>query len=137
MRFGKDSPFFSELGRFVKFGLTGVMNTAVDFLVFTVLSYLGLGIYLSQVLSYSAGMLNSYVINRSWTFHAKGRFFGAQMRRFLIVNLSLLALSLAILRVMTGGLGLPRFAAKICATVCTMVLGFLLNRLWVFRTKEA
>jgi len=133
MRFSKNDPRMQELLRFVKFGLTGAMNTLVDFLAFTVLSWCGVNLYLSQVLSYSAGMLNSYVVNRSWTFHAKGRFFGPQMRRFLIVNLSLLALSLGILRIAAGTLGLPRLAAKLCATAVTMVLGFLLNRLWVFR----
>jgi putative flippase GtrA len=113
--------------------MTGVANTAVDFLVFTVLSWSGIGIYLSQVLSYSAGMLNSYIVNRSWTFRSKGKFFGAQMVRFIAVNLALLCLSLLVLRVATGTLGWQRLAAKLCATACTMVLGFLLNRLWVFR----
>ena len=134
MRISWDDPRLQELRRFVKFGLTGVMNTAVDFLVFSVLSWFGVNLYLSQVVSYAAGMLNSYAVNRSWTFHATGRFFGPQMRRFLIGNLSLLALSLGILRLATGPLGLPRFVAKLCATAVTMVLGFLLNRLWVFRS---
>jgi len=136
MRIPWDDPRVAELYKFVKFGLTGVMNTAVDFFVFTVLSWFGVNLYWSQVLSYAAGMLNSYTVNRSWTFRAGGRFFGPQMRRFLIVNLSLLALSLGILRLTSGTFGLPRLAAKLCTTAVTVVLGFLLNRLWVFRTDS-
>ncbi len=125
---------FAEAQRFVKFGITGVANTLVDFCVFTVLSYIGVNAYGSQVLSYAAGMLNSYIVNRSWTFRSKGAFFGPQMRRFIAVNLSLLALSLVVLRVGMGVFGLERIPAKLCATALTVVLGFTLNRLWVFRT---
>ena len=125
---------FAEARRFLKFGITGVGNTLVDFCVFTVLSYIGVSAYVSQVLSYSAGMLNSYVVNRSWTFRSRGAFFGPQMRRFIAVNLSLLLLSLVVLRVGMGVFGLGKLPAKLCATALTVVLGFALNRLWVFRT---
>jgi putative flippase GtrA len=88
----------------------------------------------SQVLSYAAGMLNSYIINRSWTFRSEGAFFGPQMRRFIAVNLSLLILSLVVLHVGMDVFGLKKLPAKLCATALTVVLGFALNRLWVFRT---
>ena len=55
-----------NLKKFLKFALTGVGNTLVDLILFRVLyTYLGVNIYLSQVCSYSAGMLNSYVVNLS------------------------------------------------------------------------
>lgn len=135
MRIDKNSPDLAELWRFMKFAVTGVMNTAVDFLVFTVLSWCGVGMYLSQVISYSAGMLNSYTVNRKWTFKADGSFVSAQMIRFIAANLCLLGLSLVVLRV-AAGIGLGKLVAKLCATCCTMVLGFAVNRLWVFRTKD-
>ena len=135
MRLDKNDPRLAELWRFIKFGITGVMNTAVDFLVFTVLSWVGVGIYLAQVISYSAGMLNSYTINRKWTFQSKGRFISPQMIRFIVANLTLLGLSLVVLKVATG-IGLHKLIAKLCATCVTMVLGFIVNRLWVFRDKN-
>ena len=83
---------------------------------------------------YANGMLNSYIINRSWTFRSDGAFFGPQMRRFIAVNLSLLILSLVVLHVGMDVFGLKKLPAKLCATALTVVLGFALNRLWVFRT---
>ena len=126
-------PRLAEFRRFLKFGITGVGNTLVDFFVFTVLSYIGVSPYLSQVVSYAAGMLNSYAVNRKWTFGSKDAFFGPQMRRFLLVNLSLLALSLLVLRIAMGVFGIGRLPAKLCTTAFTVIFGFLLNRLWVFR----
>jgi putative flippase GtrA len=133
MRISRDDSRIAELWRFVKFGITGVMNTLVDFLVFTVLSYVGVNMYLSQVVSYSCGMLNSYAVNRKWTFRSQGSFFGSQMGKFLITNLSLLGVSLVVLNIGTGTFALPRLLSKLIATCITMVLGFILNRLWVFK----
>lgn len=120
--------------RFIKFGLTGVMNTLVDYTAFLVLSYLGVNVYLSQVISYSCGMLNSYIINRSWTFASKKSFFSVQMFRFIVVNLSLLLLSLGVLW-FGARLGYGKLVSKLGATAVTLVVGFGVNRLWVFGNK--
>ncbi len=126
--------FSGEMWRFIKFGLTGVMNTLVDYTVFLMLSYLGINVYISQVVSYFCGMLNSYIVNRSWTFGSKKDFFSAQMMRFIVVNLSLLLLSLGVL--WSGAqLGYGKLISKLGATAVTLVVGFIVNRLWVFGSK--
>ena len=120
------------LQKFLKFGITGVANTAVDLAVFQILSgWLGVNIYLSQVCSYSAGMLNSYVVNRSWTFHSKERFFSGQMVRFLVLGGLMLALSTGLLYLFTG-MGLEKFPAKLVTTGLVLVVNFLLSKIWVF-----
>lgn len=126
--------FSGEMWRFIKFGLTGVMNTLVDYMVFLVLSYLSVDVYLSQVVSYSCGMLNSYIVNRSWTFGSKKRFFSAQMLAFIVVNSSLLLLSLGVLWLGTR-LGYGKLVSKLGATAVTLVVGFGVNRLWVFKSQ--
>lgn len=110
------------------------MNTLVDYIVFLVLSYVGINVYLSQVVSYSCGMLNSYIVNRSWTFGSKKNFFSAQIIRFFMVNLGLLLLSLGVLW-LGGRLGHGKLVSKLGATAVTMVVGFVVNRLWVFNGK--
>ena len=126
--------FSSEIWRFIKFGLTGVMNTLVDYIVFLVLSYLSIDVYLSQVISYSCGMINSYIVNRSWTFGSKKDFFSTQMLRFVVVNLSLLLISLGVLW-LGSQLGYGKLVSKLCATAVTLGVGFVVNRLWVFNSK--
>ena len=110
------------------------MNTLVDYMVFLVLSYLSVDVYLSQIVSYSCGMLNSYIVNRSWTFGSKKRFFSAQMLAFIVVNSSLLLLSLGVLWLGTR-LGYGKLVSKLGATAVTLVVGFGVNRLWVFKSQ--
>lgn len=124
-----------EFLKLVKFGITGVMNTLVDLVVFMLLTHFGLDLYISQVISYGCGMLNSYIVNRSWTFKANGSFFGSQMMRFFLANLILLGASVGLLWIFTDRLGLIKTVAKLCATAIIMLAGFCVNRLWVFKSR--
>ncbi|MCI9194668.1 MAG: GtrA family protein [Angelakisella sp.] len=123
----------TELRKAGKFAAVGVVNTLVDFLVFTVLAQaLSVNVYLAQVAGYSAGVLNSYVLNRSWTFRVRGRFFSPALVKFLVLSVCMLGLSTGLLYLCHGVAGVPKLAAKVLATGGTMVVSFLVNRFWVF-----
>lgn len=120
----------------VKFGITGVINTLVDIGVFTLLSVvLGVNVFLGQCCGYAAGMLNSYLVNRTWTFKSCDRFFSLQLIRFIITNLSILAVSLLFLNIFIEFIGFGKIIAKIATTCITLLLSFLINRFWVFRSN--
>lgn len=122
-----------ELKRALKFAVTGVGNTVVDFVVFTVLAvWLGANVPFSQFCGYSAGMLNSYLINRSWTFHSAQRFFSGQLLRFVFSNLVTLGLSMLLIGAFAR-MGLADLFAMLLSTCVTLAVNFLFSRLWVFR----
>ena len=122
--------------RFVRFCITGGLNTLVDFIVFFLLTgSLKWPVIPSQVISYSAGILNSYCINRRWTFQTRNRFFGREMLWFIGVNLCVLGVSVLSMWVLTTQMGFGTILSKLCTTALTMVLGFVLNRLLVFRSR--
>lgn len=123
----------ADIIKFIKFAATGLLNTAVDAGVFALLLALGTGTYLAQTVSYGCGMLSSYLINRSWTFGSREGVFSSAAVRFITANLGLLVFSLGVLYLVEGTLGLPVFIAKAAAICCTVGLGFMINRLWVFK----
>ncbi|WP_309461890.1 GtrA family protein, partial [Bacillus paranthracis] len=47
---------------FIKFALVGVVNTLIDFVVYALLKTIGVNYILAQWISYSVGILNSYVM---------------------------------------------------------------------------
>ncbi|HHY11314.1 MAG TPA: GtrA family protein [Firmicutes bacterium] len=123
-----------ELQRFARFSMTGVTNTVVDFGVFFVLAHLvGVSVYVSQFIAYSTATVNSYFINRNWTFRQKGRFTGGEFARFVIVNTCSLGLSLLCLRFFYGYLHLPKMIAKAVTACFTLPVNYFGSRLWVFR----
>ena len=125
-----------ELIKAGKFAIVGAANTLIDYGVFALLAqFLGVNVYFSQVVSYSCGILNSYVFNRSWTFQDKSKFFSPTLVRFLALNLCMLGISTALLAFFLN-FGLSKLIAKACTVVFTMSISFVINRLWVFKTHK-
>ena len=132
-----EDPRVKQLVKLVKFGITGVMNTAVDFLVYTLLvSFFSMGLYVSQIISYSCVMLNSYVVNRKWTFSTQNGFFSGELVRFIVLNLSMMLLGMGIIYVCTQKLMLHKLVAKLISTLLVLIINFLISNFWVFRSRS-
>ncbi|MEM1484193.1 GtrA family protein [Oscillospiraceae bacterium PP1C4] len=123
-----------EIKRIVKFGITGVINTLVDVGIYSLLAVLmGTNVFIAQFCGYTAGMLNSFLINRSWTFKTSDRFFSLQLVKFVITNLVVLVISMFLLKVFMDFFGMGRLIAKLVTICFTIVLNFLISRFWVFK----
>ena len=148
-----------DLKRFIKFGLIGVLNTLVDFLVFYVMDrwvvregptvvLLGAAVvtgpYISNAIAYVVANIHSFVWNKLWTFEKKGRVTKGEAGRYLATSAGYLLISSASLAVCIRILSLPVLAALVPAgytnllaklpTACvTIFYNYLMNKFWVFR----
>jgi putative flippase GtrA len=122
--------------QFVKFNLVGLLNTALDFVVFALLTWLSVFYIMAQCISYGVGMLNSYTLNKYWTFAQKGRLEPKQALRFTVLNLGSLLLSIGLLALLKDHMELNVLIAKLLTTVATTLINFVGNKLWVFTTNE-
>lgn len=124
-----------ELVRFIKFNAVGIVNSLVDWLIYTLLSGLGLAIAPAQTISYCAGMLNSWLMNSRWTFKDKN---GSPKRiiGFVIVNLVSLGVSIGVLYLLKNFWGLEGGLAKLISLPFSVGINFLGNRLFVFKNKQ-
>ncbi|GAA0134545.1 GtrA family protein [Paenibacillus sp. YSY-4.3] len=125
--------------QFFKFNAVGLINTAIDFAVFTLLLFWGIGSLGAQIISYAAGTLNSYVMNKKITFSdqeggqgGRSSFIIRQFIRFAVLNAAVLALSLMMLFVLTTVAGFHPLASKVMVTAVTVCLNFIGSRKWVF-----
>ncbi|WP_309088470.1 GtrA family protein [Domibacillus sp.] len=122
-----------NLNEVMKFGIVGVLNTAVDMLLFFTLWSVGVPYLWAQVLSYSAGTLNSFVWNRSWTFKASGRIHIEEITKFILLNVIALCMSTFLLSLLSGQ---PLFISKTIATLSGLSVTFFGSRFWVFRQQR-
>lgn len=120
------------IGEFIKFALVGILNTGVDVVIFFLLTWLGSPYVAAQVVSYSCGAANSYLLNKIWTFRSCGLSYG-EIVRFVAVNLISLGISVISLMLLHDKAGLGLAAAKGGATACALGANFLGNKLWVFK----
>src|SRR5690242_16141519 len=57
------------LVQFVKFGIVGVSNTLLTFLIYTLLlKVFGVWYLLASAIGFAAGAVNGFLLNRRWTF---------------------------------------------------------------------
>ncbi|MEG1524033.1 MAG: GtrA family protein [Clostridia bacterium] len=140
--------------QFIQFNIVGVLNTLVDFLVFQALNLLLGWTYVAQVISYSCGIINSYLWNSNWTFKEQRTRSLREMLLFLVVNVISLGVSLGVIWLCKNVFGvtdawvsgwIPAWLAgfikgdtvcKLIATPCAIVVNYLGNRLFVFRKKQ-
>ncbi len=131
-------PHTKNFYQFIKFSLVGVLNTAVDFGIFTFLNFLfGEEFYrISQIISYSCAVLNSYFLNKSWTFQAGHRFNLIEMTKFLTINLISLGVSLYFLTLFHEKYQIGILWSKVGATFFSVLINFIGNKFWVFKKAE-
>ncbi|MEC1668350.1 GtrA family protein [Bacillus mojavensis] len=116
------------LGRFCT---VGVGNTLIDFGVFFFLTACHIPYLPAQICSYSAGIINSYVWNRNWTFQVKRKADGKEIVRFLMINIAASGITFLLLYLFQRG-GCSLLVSKLAATIGGMMMNFIGNRIWVF-----
>ncbi len=122
----------NKVATIFRFAVVGVGNTFVDFGLFFLLVALGVPYMWAQMFGYSAGVINSYVWNRTWTFRAQGAIM-KQFVRFLVINLCSFVVTLLLLYALNKIY--PIFLSKVIATVGGMVVGWLGSYKWVFSER--
>lgn len=135
----------------IKFVAVGIVNFLVDYGVLTLLNVvLGWPLVLSNIISYSCGVINSFLLNRYWTFKMKLKFFSAyniklknktihpvfvsfDFMKFIFVNLVSLGVNTLAVYILGDLYGMPNIVAKLVATVFSFTVNFAGNKLLVFK----
>lgn len=124
--------------RFVKFCFVGACNTAVTFCMYYLLyGIVGINYILSSFIGYTAGLANSFALNRHWTFRSGDRKAAAQFMRFALVNIVSLGANLLILFICAEWLGMNKLVSQLLATGFTTIINYIGSAVVVFRVKES
>lgn len=129
----------------VRFGVVGVVNTLIDFAVLNLLLALfgvtaGAPLVLCNAAAFIAASLNSYFLNKKWTFAQKSRATLRQYLAFLVLAVGGLLINSLVLYALVTSLPLPSgFSptlwvniAKVGATAASLVWNYLACRYVIF-----
>ena len=128
-----------ELKRLLRFGAIGAVNTAIDLLIFTLLTAWGWTYVPAQTVSFTCGVLNSFALNRRWTFRSgsSGAMAGrSEFIKFAGLNGLILLMTWGLIALFHQAAGLPVLVSKLLATGAGTLLNFTFSRLWVFGQKH-
>ena len=118
--------------RFIKFGMVGVINTLVNWIIFFILNALGMYYILANIIAYILGTVNSYLWNTLWVFKYKDKASTETTIKFIILNLIGLGLNTGILYVLVDLCNLNKFIGLVTKTAIVMIINYIVNKLWVF-----
>jgi putative flippase GtrA len=128
------------VGLIARFGLVGLINTAVGFAVAVLLDpVLGLPPALANAASYACGISVGFVLSRRFVFRSHAGL-SATGLRYLVAALGAFVLNQAVLRAAGLALGagsIQHIAAQLVAMASYSTAFFFLCRLWVFRVAES
>lgn len=120
---------------FLRFGIVGCINTGVDFLVYTLLSFVGVDKLIAQAYAYTAGLLNSFMLNKNWTFKTKKTNTINEFLKFLPINMISLGFTLVGIWILCDVLTVNVFLAKGILTVFAQLINYFGYKVWVFEEK--
>ena len=123
---------------FVRFGIVGGINTAVDFAVYIGLTrplpFWSHHYVLASACSFTVAVVSSFLLNNFWTFRRSSLEWGRSLK-FFAVALGGLGLNAATLYALTH-LGVFDLFAKVAATAVVLAWNFTLQKTWTFKEVE-
>ena len=130
---------FELVQQTLKFGLVGVMNTAIDWGVYFLLVSASLPIslnpVLAKVLAYLSGTANSSFINHRWTFRSLKEI-QKIILPFLLVNIFGTMLNAGTLYGATVILKFEEPTGLVFATAVAFIWNFAISKLVIFRASS-
>ena len=119
------------LGQLVRFGVVGCSNTALSWCVYALLVRSGMHVLFASAVAWTFGALNSFVLNRRWTFRSRGRW-TPELLRFAAVQCAGLVMNLLLLEALTRDAGVHPLVAQALVYPVTTLATFALSRQWAF-----
>jgi putative flippase GtrA len=132
----------------VRFGIVGISNTTIDVLILNLLlwrfpTHNANLLLLYNLAAYTLGALNSFLLNKYWTFQRRQAATAGELFRFaslsvigILCNSSIVWVAARILHPLIANTVLWANTSKFSAIIGTAIITYLGMRLWVFAGKS-
>ena len=120
-----------------KYGIVGASNTLLTFAAyFTLAELFGCNKNLSNLIGYVAGLANSFIWNKQWTFKQTGAWIGSSIR-FLAGFIACYILQRLLFDYLNVHLPVPHTYNFIIAMIFYNILFFLSSKYIIFKERKA
>jgi putative flippase GtrA len=134
--FSRFPPSFIQ---FIKFGIVGLSNTFISYVIYSLLVYVHLHYLAASIIAFVVSVLNSFYWNMRYVFKGSGEkkdILKSLLRTFLAYGFTGLVLQNILLYVQIEVLGVSPYLAPVFSLIITVPLNFILNKFWAFNKKE-
>jgi putative flippase GtrA len=117
---------------FIKYGLVGVSNTLLTYATYGLLVLIGVPYLVALLVGYIPGTVNSYLLNRHWTFEAGHLSHSRAATRFAAVQACAIVANSLLLYLFVHDLHVGKLLSQAILTVPVVLVTFFINRAWTF-----
>jgi putative flippase GtrA len=126
----KPSPTIIQL---IKFGIVGISNTLITaFIIWLLLNMLNLSAYASNLIGYIAGLVNSFVWNRQWTFNSKTPLI-ITLYKFIITFVVSYLFQLGNLYLLLNFTNIDPYLSQLLSIAVYTIINFIMNKIYTFK----
>lgn len=126
--------------QFVKFGIVGLSNTFISYIVYLIGLLIGMHYLVGSVLGFVVSVLNSFYWNNKYVFKENGgekrSLLKTLIKTFMAYALTGLVLANILLVIWVDVLHIPKVIGPGINLLITIPLNFIINKLWAFKEKE-
>ena len=124
-----------DFAQLVRYGIIGVSSNAAGYLLYLLVTTMGVGVKTAMSFLYVIGVLVSFLGNRHWTFGYDGGL-GRNFIRFCIAHVFGYFLNLSLLMVFVDKLGYQHQWVQLVSIFVVAAFLFAMFRLFVFPQRD-
>lgn len=126
--------------QFMKFGLVGISNTLISYIIYVAFVYLGFHYLIGSVAGFIISVLNSYYWNNKYVFKKsddeKRVWWKVLLKTYVAYSFTGLFLNNIILASIIEIFHVPVYIGPIICLIVTIPINFVLNKLWAYRSQD-
>ena len=119
----------------IKFSLSSIISFLVDFLLFTIFTFIFHSITLSNIVARFISASVNYTINRVHVFNNKGGIYQS-IFSYLLLALFILVLNTLVLNILVYKLFVNKYIAKIITEVILFIFSWFIQRKYIFNNNR-
>jgi putative flippase GtrA len=124
----------TTLGQLIRYGIVGVLSNLLAYLIYLGLTMVGLEPKLAMSLVYLLGIVQTFFLNKNWSFHFDGAMAPALFRYIIIYLLGYL-INILTLLLLVDTLGFPHQWVMAGLIVFMALFFFVGQKFWAFRAS--
>ena len=126
--------------QFVKFGIVGLTNTIIGYVIYSICIWIGLHYLLANAIGFFISVLNAYYWSDRFVFK-KGEgesrnTIWTLAKTYIAYGSTGLLLASILLYLYVDKLHISEYIAQLLVLIITIPLNFIINKFWSFKTKR-
>ena len=123
-------PVYKEIKRY---SITGLINTVLGYSVIFLLMFIGVNVFISNIVGYLNGLISSFYFNRNWVFQKSSENeMQKQLYAFIYAFIFSYTANIIMLYILIN-IHMNPYAAQIVASFCYMLVFYCINKYHVFK----